>query len=118
MIENLPKVAPGSLLHWLLRLTPGYAPPWLCSRDQCADLDLLVVLEACLIFGTLLLAKLSGLWWPAIVVAPSAILFAMVLHVPFQSRERWGRARRRRGECVWCGLLNVEPGGDCSGDDR
>ena len=36
-----------------------------------------------------------------------------LLYLPFAFREHWGRARRRRGECVWCGEQDVAAGTEC-----
>ncbi len=115
MDQPFPKVAPGSPLHRLLRLAPGSVPPWFCSRDSCTGFDLLIAVEVGLILGALLLGQFHGLWWPLAVAIPSVILFWAFVHAPFENRERWGRARRRRGECVWCGQAGVEPGSHCEG---
>jgi hypothetical protein len=68
-------------------------------------------MEVGLIFGPRLLGLSQGLWLA--VVLPIVILFLVFVHAPFDRRERWGRARRRRGECVWCGQTGVEPGSRC-----
>jgi hypothetical protein len=118
MDKPSPKIAPASLLHRLLGLTPGHAPTWICSRNSCEGLDLLIFVEVIAIFGACLLGQFHGLWWLLAVVVPAVIFFWLYLHQPFANRERWGRARRRRDECVWCGKENVEAGNggcDCEG---
>jgi hypothetical protein len=106
---------PTSALHRLLRITPGYAPEWLCSRDSCTGIDLLTAVPALPFLGAAVLSKLFGWWWVWLPVLPFMLLFMRYACLPFESRERAGRARRRRGECARCGRSGLEIGGICSG---
>src|SRR5438105_10455642 len=104
---SVANVAPGSLLHRLLRITPGYTPEWFCSRDECLGMDLLIAGEVGVGFGSVLTAQCRGWWWLVPPALAAVVWFGLKVHIPFQDRERWGRARRRRGECVWCGQASV-----------
>src|SRR4051812_7658513 len=106
------EIATGSSLHRLLRIRPGYAPAWFCARDSCTGIDLLMGVEVGLVFASLLLGKLGG-WWLVPLALAAVARFAVAVHLPFESRERWGRARRRRGECVWCGQPGASPAVAC-----
>jgi hypothetical protein len=75
-------------------------------------IDLVFIVEAGAVFATLMLGKTLGWWLPAAII-PVVIYFFAFVHMPFQNRERWGRARRRRGECVWCGKEDIELGTRC-----
>lgn len=110
---DVPRVAPGSFLHRALKITPGFAPTSLCSQDNCGGMDLLAFLGGVIAFAGFPAAKFGfGWWWPVLGIAVAA-LFLSRISVPFHSRERWGRVRRRRGECVWCGAPSIPPGSDC-----
>ena len=112
MDEPFPKIAPASLLHRLLGLTPGYAPMWVCSRDSCLGIDIFAIAPTVIIIASFVLGHLLGSsWLPA--VLPATIIFWIFVYLRFENRERWGRARRRRGECVWCGQAGSEPGSPC-----
>ena len=97
------KIALGSPLHRLLRLTPGFVPTWICSRDNYTGFELLIGLEVCLVLGGVLLGQFQGHWWLLAVLIPPVVAFGFFVHVPFMRQEQRARARRRRGECVWCG---------------
>lgn len=113
MDQPYPKIAPASLLHRILRFAPGRVPAWLCSRDYCTGFDLIIASQITLLTGAFVASKvlhLPWLWIPALVVLGS---FAWFVYLPFEQRERWGRARLRRGECVWCGESGVASGAEC-----
>ena len=109
-------ITEGSLLHRACRIPPGYAPLWFCSRNTCAGFDLLTAVATAVIGCMMFLPTRVG-WWTWSICLPIAIAW-LVFAIPFQNRERWGRARRRRGECVWCGQANTNPGVACSRCDR
>lgn len=93
MDQTIPKVAPGSPLHRLLWLTPGYAPAWFLSRSACEGIDVLMLPVAVLVLSAGWVSKLPGwgwVWFPAIVLI---VLHIRYVYMPFESRERWGRAR-------------------------
>ena len=105
-----PRVREGSLLHRLTGITPGYAPAWLCSRNGCDAFDLFAVLLTVAIVAVGLIFALYREWVCA------ALPFFAIGALPierFAYRERFGRARLYRGECVWCGRPATPPGSDC-----
>ncbi len=106
------RVDEGAFLHRVLGITPGNAPVWLCSRNPCEGIDLLTPIAPAIFICMIILAVRVGLWTWLICFPLLAGCFVLV--VPFESRERLGRARRRRGECVWCGQENMAPGAACS----
>ena len=108
-----PKFAPPSLLHRILRTAPGRAPAWLCSRNSCDGFDLLVGFEIVILLIPLVASWISGAYWPWIPTLVTFGLFLWFVHVPFADRERKGRARLNRGECIWCGTPNVPTGAEC-----
>ena len=112
MNDHNTELAEGSLLHRVFGITPGYAPFWFCSRNTCAGFDLLTAIASAAIICVFFLPA-RGSWWTLSIGIPLAIAW-LVLAIPFQNRERWGRARRRRGECVWCGQENTMPEIACS----
>ncbi len=112
MNDHHPVIAEGAFLHRVFGITPGYASVWLCSRKPCEGVDLLTAIASVTIICMIVLAARVG-WWMWLVCIPILIAW-LVLTIPFQNRERWGRARRRRGECVWCGQENTIPGTACS----
>ena len=106
-----PKVCAGSILHRLLGVTPGYAPTWLSSRDSCNGFDLLATVQAAGFFTTIVLVwALRG--WGCLLGLPLVAGCAW-LASGFTDRERFGRARLFRGECVWCGRPSTPPGDCC-----
>ena len=111
-----PDITEGSLLHRAFRITPGYAPVWLCSRNTCAGIDLLTAVGSVALGCMMFLPKHVGwwTWWISLPILIACPVFAL----PFQNRERWGRARRRRGECVWCGQADTNPDDPCPKCDR
>ncbi len=102
--------SPTSPLHRLLRIQPGMAPRWLGSRDACAGLGLLDVLAASPLIAAFAVAQAHG-WAPGLLAAAMYPPLAW-LSERFSSAERWGRARRRRGECPHCGRPGL-PGTTC-----
>jgi hypothetical protein len=109
-------ITEGSLLHRALRITPGYAPVWFCSRNTCAGFDLLTAIATGAIGCMIFLPTRIG-WWTWWLGVP-IVIACLVFGIPFQDRERWGRARRRRGECVWCGQKDTSPDVPCRKCDR
>jgi hypothetical protein len=116
MIARNSDITEGSLLHRALRITPGYAPVWFCSRNTCAGFDLLTAIATVVIACMMFLPTHVG-WWTWLICLPIATAW-LVFAIPFQNRERWGRARRRRGECVWCGQADTSPDVPCPKCDR
>jgi hypothetical protein len=103
-----PRIAPPSLLHRRLRVTPGRVPSLICATT-CEGFDVFVPLLGFPLFFWLcnLLAGTSRWPLPWMIAIPIVCGLGFAFYLPFQDRERFGRARRRRGECVWCGQANV-----------
>jgi hypothetical protein len=110
---TVPKVREASLVHRLFGITPGYAPEraYRACRGSCEPRWREFVLVWAVI-GFALLA-----WWVAswagVGAVTAVVLVGAVLVARFASRERFGRARLHRGECVWCGHAPATPGRDC-----
>jgi hypothetical protein len=102
-------------LHRFLGIAPGAAPPWLCAPDACQGFDLLQAAELVIIAGVVVLGVVRGSWRPLLVAIPAMAWFGLRVHAPFEGHERLWRARRRRGECPWCGRRGDGPGGSCRG---
>lgn len=112
--RSAPTVAPGSSLHRMMGLTPGYAPVWLCGRSRCIGLDI-----PSMVPGALFLAACAASrWWAWLSFLALTILYWALVYEPFAGREQWGRARRRRGECVWCGQDGVASYSVCAACGR
>jgi hypothetical protein len=96
-----PRIAEGSWLHRRLSMIPGHVPKWLCG-NSCEGVDVFFLLVIISILAGLLG---SALLHPSVFFLTVALncLFVCFIYLPFQYREHWGRARRRRDECVWCG---------------
>jgi hypothetical protein len=109
----MPSTPRRSVLHRFLGITPGAAPAWLCSLDGCQGFDLFVAVEDSLIIVGLVLGPARGFWWPLLIALAAVTSFGFCVHVPFERYERRARARRRRGECVWCGRHGFAPGSGC-----
>jgi hypothetical protein len=103
----------GSVIHRVLGIAPGAAPSWRCSPDSCQGFDLLIALEVGLIVVGVVPVPARGSWWPVPIALAAVTLFWLCVHAPFERHERRGRARRRRGECVWCGRIGLGPGSSC-----
>src|SRR4051812_9488851 len=111
MEVTAPKVRNGSRLHWMTGITPGYAPAWFCSRNSCNGFDFLTgVTSATCIIAVPLVLIYGGWAWA---VALPVIAGVIVPVERFVGRERFGRARLHRGECVWCGRPDTPPGTVC-----
>jgi hypothetical protein len=76
-------------------------------------IDVVGLGEVFLFLASLPLAKLPGGWLLALGSITLIAAFFIFVHMPFDNRERLGRARRRRGECVWCGQADVYIGDRC-----
>jgi len=111
-----PKIARGSVPHRLLGFTTGYAPPWFCTRNACTGFDFLDVLAFIGFLALLLLFQFYSVWTGIVGLVP--IVCWWILIGSFKNRERWGRARRRRIECVWCGRKGTPSGSDCPACQR
>lgn len=109
MADSPPKVREASLVHRLFGITPGYAPEraYRACRGSCepgwVEFGLVCFLT------TLAFLVWWVLGWPGVAVQSAIVLIAAVPVARFASRERFGRARLYRGECVWCG--NAAPSG-------
>ena len=90
-----------SLLHRVCRLRPGSVPNWFASRHSCEGLDILIAFDVAFAVAGVLLWQHAVL--PSVVLITTAVMFVAFVHMPFESVERFARARRRRGECVACG---------------
>lgn len=64
-----------------------------------------------MLWSPLIFAAWIGMWAMALMFV-GIVAWSIVLGKPFD-RERWGRARKRRGECVWCGMENTLPNDVC-----
>lgn len=104
----------GSWLHRVLHITPGYASNFLLSPDSCLGFDMLVVINGILFLGISGLLHIYGIKWGWVVGLFIGLVFMIFIVVPFENRERFGRARRRRGECVWCGQMGIVSGSVCT----
>jgi len=107
------RLSRSSILHRFLGIAPGAAPSWLCSHDGCLGFDLFDAVEGGLIAIAAVVGAARGLWWPLLVAIPGVLWFELSVRARFESHERLWRARRRRGECVWCGRVGVGPCGSC-----
>jgi hypothetical protein len=109
-----PKVHEASFVHRLFRLTPGHAPDW--AYACCGGCEGGVVMFAAvgLVVAAIAAGKAYGWWWAVAVAVPAAVGWLVVMG-RFADRERFGRARVHRGECVWCGQPGVPPGSACPG---
>ena len=105
------RVRPGSVLHRLTGVTPGYAPGWVCSRNSCDGFDLFAVINCCGLISLLALGLFVSDWSCAVTVPVCAAVFLLL--EGFSDRERFGRARLYRGECVWCGRTQTLPRSNC-----
>ncbi|WP_165243797.1 hypothetical protein [Paludisphaera soli] len=97
--------SPTSPLHRLLKIQPGLAPKWLSPRNSCEGFGLLDVLAATPLLAAIALGRRHG-WGPGLLAAALYLPMAW-LSERFNSAERWGRARRRRGECPSCGRAGI-----------
>ena len=88
-------------LHRLFRVEPGLAPRWVAS-GSCDGGDVLIWIEVLLILSAIMVWQHAPAVSIALVVA--TIAFYALLHSHFEDVERFARARRRRGECISCGL--------------
>jgi hypothetical protein len=52
------------------------------------------------------------MWW-YIPIEIAVGIFWGTVHMPFESTERFAKARRRRGECRWCGHADVAVASHC-----
>ena len=105
------KIRKASLLHRLLGITPGYAPAWLWSHDACLGIDILNLIGGGAVLITLILGQIYSAWiW---LIGIPFIVCWLRITLDFEKRERLGRSRLRRGECVWCGRSDTPSGVDC-----
>ena len=109
------KVIGGSPLHRVFGITPGFAPPWLCSHSSCGGVDVTVAALVAVSFAAFAWGMARGWGWE---LGVPAVWGACYLAGAFWDRERLGRARRRRGECVWCGRADTAAGTRCTGCGR
>lgn len=89
-----------SLLHRILGITPGKAPKYLCSRNNCSGFDAISALESFLLVLAFAIWKFTQSYSLSLFVVFLLIGFVFCLDVPFRSCERKFRARIRRGECM------------------
>src|SRR5713226_5335892 len=111
-----PKIVEASFLHRVLRIRPGFAPLWLQSRNACDGWSLPFFLVVLAVFSMFFVVSLVG-WWSLLFGAP-LIFVGFKVSGSFENRERWGRARRRRGDCVWCGREETPARSVCPTCDR
>ena len=90
-----------SWLHRFLRIEPGRAPWWVCSRDSCAGIDVLSFVGSLISLLAMLLCRAHALVAAALAIL--TVMFAIYAMIPFETCERRARARRRRNECIFCG---------------
>jgi hypothetical protein len=106
-----------SLLHRLLNVTPGRYP-WLCNASACGEgwVGLIDVVVIGALLGCLALSYFGFV--SAWISIPIWFAFLGCLFGPFTDRERFARARRRRGECIWCGVKCAPEEATCGGCGR
>lgn len=90
MNQRCTKTASRSLVHGMLRITPGYAPAWLFSPDCCVGLDLLCMVSAILFLGSLWLGKALDIPWAWVSMLALSLLYVWYLYMPFKSENAGG----------------------------
>lgn len=102
-------------LHRRLGYSPGRVPAFFCAKKECGPLDIFVVVESAALFICCIFYRHNQ---AAAVIGLALVgVFIAALDAPFRSQERLARARIRRGECPYCGLLNpstVLPSKSCA----
>ena len=78
-------ITEGSLLHRALRITPGYAPVWFCSRNSCAGFDLLTAIATVVVGCMMFLPNRIG-WWTWAICSPLRS-YGWCLRFPFRIRS-------------------------------
>jgi hypothetical protein len=111
-----PKIREASLVHRVFCLTPGYAPNWAyaCCGGCEGGLDCVIAIG--LVIAGVKAGKEYG-WW-ILVVSVAVSVSWLDLIGRFAGRERFGRARIHRKECVWCGQTDVARGSVCPACSR
>jgi hypothetical protein len=109
-----PKIRETSFVHGLFGVTPGHAPGWVyaCCCGGCEGAVIMFVPAGALAAGVVA-GRLYGWWWLLVLLLPPAVLWFAGM-AQFGGREHSGRARLRRGECVWCGRADTAPGTVCA----
>lgn len=110
---------------WQLGHAPAGAYTSDCPGDESLGVDMSPwIFAAGLLPGVAALQPAFGGWrWVAgaisLVMCAAAIVSHIRVYSPFQSRERFARARIRRHECVICGVkLPAGPSESCSNCDE
>jgi hypothetical protein len=111
-----PKIREASLVHRVFCLTPGHAPNWTyaCCGGCEGGLDYVIAIG--LVIAGVKAGKEYG-WW-ILVVSVAVSVSWLDLIGRFAGRERFGRARIHRKECVWCGQTDVARGSVCPACSR
>jgi hypothetical protein len=83
-------------LHQALRIRPGRAPKFVCSKNNCTGFDLLLAIDLVLIGAAMVSWRIS---LPvSVTIITFGIGFCFCIEQPFRARERFARAKIRRGE--------------------
>jgi hypothetical protein len=117
MDSHVPQVREASLLHRLFRITPGYAPEWayLGLGGGCGG-SWGGWIAGVALWGALIAGAVAGYalgWCVFPLVTVPIVAISIVVSGGFENRERFGRARLHRGECVWCGRPDTAPTSEC-----
>jgi hypothetical protein len=113
MDSPVPRIRQGSVLHRLFGVTPGYAPQWVYGLGCGCDGGWIPGAGFVALVITGVTAGATYGWWVLWAVALPLVVIWIHITMRFEDRERFGRARLHRRECVWCGRPDTAPAGDC-----
>ena len=85
-----------SWLHRALRIRPGHASTFVSSKNDCTGFGLLLAIDLVLISAAMVSWRISLPFSVAIIAL--CIGFCLCIEQPFRARERFARAKIRRGE--------------------
>ena len=104
------RVLQPSLLHRVFEWQPGTVPTWIASANSCIGFDALTTIEVIMVLAAIRLWQ--GSLVPSVGIIFLILGFGLFIHLPFADVERFARARRRRGECINCGM-KLQPDTPC-----
>jgi hypothetical protein len=106
-------IVTSSQLHKRLGVTPGDIPAWLMST-HCEGFDLMVVIAGIPFFAGIACVGLAFgssfwfVWLPLSVACFTTVGLLCWAMEKLYAPERLARARKKRGECIWCGAKNSQ----------